>query len=159
MRVFQLLEDNENIYCAMELMAKPLTRLVVGGQRPSEKKAKYIVRQLCLAINYMHNQGIVHRDLKPENILLQDENPETPTKPRIKVTDFGFATSIENRTLMQVICGSEHYMAPEYQLPRVKMDSKVDVWAIGCITYYIFQGNHAFMAKKVDQLRRQIKHG
>ena len=69
-RVFQLLEDNENIYCAMELMAKPLTRLVVGGQRPSEKKAKYIVRQLCLAINYMHNQGIVHRDLKPDNILL-----------------------------------------------------------------------------------------
>jgi len=50
-------------------------------------------------------------------------------------------------------------MAPEFQLQRAKMDSKVDVWAIGCITYYIFQGNHAFMAKKVDQLRRQIKHG
>jgi len=49
------MEDDEKIYCAMELMAKPLTHLVIGGKRVSEKKAKYIIRQLCLAINFMHN--------------------------------------------------------------------------------------------------------
>ena len=91
----------------MELMAKPLTQYVLGRKKVSEKQAKYIIRQLCLAINFMHKQGIVHRDLKPDNILMQDETPKVASKPRIKVTDFGFATPVENRDLMQTACGSE----------------------------------------------------
>lgn len=135
-------------------MAKPLSKLVTGGKRVSEAQAKYIVRQLCLAVNYMHRQGIVHRDLKPDNILLRDEesfkNFNAHSKPRIKVTDFGFATSLENKKLMQVECGSANYMAPEYfntSCQTMNLDSKVDIWAIGCVTYFLFQGNFAFQGK------------
>ena len=66
----QLLEDRNNIYCAMELLAKPLTKIVTGRNRCNENKARYIIKQLCLAINFIHSRGIVHRDLKPDNILL-----------------------------------------------------------------------------------------
>ena len=92
-RVMQLVEDKNNIFCVMELLANPLTKLVTGRNRVSEEKARYIIRQICLAINFIHSRGIVHRDLKPDNILLQDMVPDDPEKPRVKVSDFGFATS------------------------------------------------------------------
>ena len=43
---------------------------------------------------------------------MQDDIPDTPEKPRIKVTDFGFATSFDD-ILMQIGCGTSNYMAPE----------------------------------------------
>ncbi|CAG0891325.1 unnamed protein product [Cyprideis torosa] len=53
----------------------------------SEKKTRYIMRQLFNALNYVHKQGIIHRDVKPENILLDDNF-------NIKLTDFGFAREL-----------------------------------------------------------------
>lgn len=50
----------------------------------SEKKTRYIMRQVFEGVQHVHNQGIVHRDLKPENILLDDNL-------NVKITDFGFA--------------------------------------------------------------------
>ena len=79
---------------------------------------------------------------------MQDDIPDTPEKPRIKVTDFGFATLFDD-ILMQIGCGSPNYMAPEIvtRNKNKRLDMKVDIWAIGCITYYIFLGNQAFNAK------------
>lgn len=50
----------------------------------SEKKTRYIMRQVLEGVQHIHSRGVVHRDLKPENILLDDNL-------NVKVTDFGFA--------------------------------------------------------------------
>ncbi|EGI67480.1 Phosphorylase b kinase gamma catalytic chain, skeletal muscle isoform [Acromyrmex echinatior] len=55
----------------------------------SEKKTRYIMRQVFEGIQHVHNQGIVHRDLKPENILLDDNL-------NVKITDFGFAKILKH---------------------------------------------------------------
>lgn len=36
----------------------------------NEDEIKKIMRDVCLGLNELHNQGIVHLDIKPENILL-----------------------------------------------------------------------------------------
>lgn len=60
----------------------------------SEKKTRYIMRQLFEALQHVHRQGVVHRDIKPENILLDDAFD-------IKLTDFGFASVLKPGQLLR----------------------------------------------------------
>ena len=49
-----------------------------------EKLSKFIIAELILAIEYIHNNHILYRDLKPENILIDG-------KGHIRLADFGLA--------------------------------------------------------------------
>ena len=62
----------------------------------------------------MHSNDLVHGDLKPANILIQDKKPLKPERPRIKITDFGFATYLheDNETLNKRMVSAK-YKAPE----------------------------------------------
>ncbi|XP_015366091.1 PREDICTED: phosphorylase b kinase gamma catalytic chain, skeletal muscle/heart isoform-like [Diuraphis noxia] len=60
----------------------------------TEKKTRYIMRQLFEALRHVHRQGVVHRDIKPENILLDDALD-------IKLTDFGFASVLKPNQLLR----------------------------------------------------------
>ncbi len=61
----------------------------------NEGFSKYIVRQILVALDYMHKSGFIHRDLKPENIMLSEsaenilKNMKNPFK--VIVIDFGLA--------------------------------------------------------------------
>ena len=49
-----------------------------------EKRAKFYIAELVLALDYLHSHSVVYRDLKPENILVDTEG-------HLKVTDFGLS--------------------------------------------------------------------
>ena len=51
----------------------------------AEDKAKQIIYQLLLALDYCHSNRVIHRDLKPQNILINKEDLT------IKLADFGLA--------------------------------------------------------------------
>lgn len=79
----------------------------------SDVEAAVIVRQILIALGYLHDQNIVHRDLKPENILMTS----LANGCRVVLTDFGHAKKIENdRTRMTTMAGTEQYIAPSVLL-------------------------------------------
>jgi len=75
-------------------------------KRFSDAQTKFYIRQIVIAIEYLHSRNIIYRDLKPENCLL-DLNGS------IKLTDFGLAKQIGKDQKSYSFCGSPEYLAPE----------------------------------------------
>ena len=73
--------------------------------------AAHPIEQLCAALDYAHFEAkIVHRDLKPRNLMLT-------SKGRLKIADFGVATSISDTvsraSLRKDGSGTPPYMSPQ----------------------------------------------
>ncbi|EEB93591.1 hypothetical protein MPER_07724, partial [Moniliophthora perniciosa FA553] len=89
--------DNNDINLVIELVdGGDLLDFIIHDKITSEGQARYITRQLCEALSYIHGKGVAHRDLKPENILLTADDP-----PIVKVADFGLAKVADSMTMLK----------------------------------------------------------
>ncbi|XP_059617471.1 phosphorylase b kinase gamma catalytic chain, liver/testis isoform isoform X2 [Phlebotomus argentipes] len=123
----------------------------------SEKKTRYIMRQVFEGVEYIHAANIVHRDLKPENILLDDSL-------NVKITDFGFAKHLEQGQKLFDLCGTPGYLAPETLKCSMFEDAagysrEVDVWACGVIMFTLLVGCPPFWHRKQMVMLRNIMEG
>ena len=136
---FDYCEDGRPYY-VMELVdGRPLARLVEDGGAVTERLACEILKQVCDAVQYLHDQGITHRDLKPENILVQEVADGTP---QIKLIDFGIAKSLSEKdrmhlTLDMSLMGTLGYMAPERIKNPEDADIRGDVYSVGAIGHFL----------------------
>ena len=119
-------------------------RLARGPVSVSETIA--ILRDVSRALGYAHAHGVVHRDIKPDNVLLSGGTAV--------VTDFGIAKAItasrtaagDGATLTQLgtALGTPAYMAPEQVAGDPDVDSRVDLYALGCMAYELLTGRQPF---------------
>lgn len=89
------------------------------------------------ALNYLQQRQVIHRDIKPENILVCDTG--------MKLCDFGFSINRQEER-PQSILGTLEYMAPELIAGKADtvFDEKIDIWAIGVLTYECIAGVSPF---------------
>ncbi len=102
------------------------------------------------ALDYAHRSGIVHRDIKPENILLQQGRPV--------VSDFGIARLHEDEgqlTATGVLIGTPMYMAPEQITAGREVDSRADLYALGCVLFEMLTGAPPFSGPSARALMAQ----
>ncbi|XP_031637403.1 phosphorylase b kinase gamma catalytic chain, skeletal muscle/heart isoform isoform X1 [Contarinia nasturtii] len=123
----------------------------------SEKKTRYIMRQIFEGVDYIHSSNIVHRDLKPENILLDDNF-------NVKITDFGFAKILPDNEKLFDLCGTPGYLAPETLKCSMWEKSpgyskEVDIWACGVIMFTLLVGCPPFWHRKQMVMLRNIMEG
>ncbi|XP_029174495.1 phosphorylase b kinase gamma catalytic chain, skeletal muscle/heart isoform-like isoform X2 [Nylanderia fulva] len=123
----------------------------------SEKKTRYIMRQVFEGVQHIHDQRIVHRDLKPENILLDDNL-------NVKITDFGFARMLKPGEKLDDLCGTPGYLAPEVLKCNMFENAEgygfeVDIWACGVIMFTLLVGCPPFWHRKQMVMLRNIMEG
>lgn len=142
--VHDVYDTSDAVYIILELAegGELFDRVVASGQL-DEKTTKFLFRQMCLGVKYLHEQSITHRDLKPENVLLT--SPDS-NETLVKITDFGLSRFINETSLMKTFCGTPNYLAPEVLSTRGESSytNKVDVWSLGVILYICLVGYPPF---------------
>lgn len=77
-----------------------------------EVEAAVIIRQILIALRFLHRRNIVHRDIKPDNILMTS----LAAGCRVVLTDFGAARRVQGpQYRMSTVIGTDEYAAPYAQ--------------------------------------------
>ncbi|QYS98971.1 cAMP dependent protein kinase, protein kinase A, catalytic subunit [Trichoderma simmonsii] len=98
-------QDWKNLYMVMDFVeGGELFSLLRKSGRFPNPVAKFYAAEATLALEYLHSKNIIYRDLKPENLLLDRHG-------HLKITDFGFAKRVPDKTW--TLCGTPDYLAPE----------------------------------------------
>jgi serine/threonine-protein kinase len=123
-------------YIAMEYVKGPtLEKFCNKDSLLPLNKSLEIILDVCNALDYANRQGIIHRDIKPSNIILaQGGFP--------KITDFGIA-QMTGKTIPFGVFGTPSYISPEHLKDEV-VDSKSDIFSLGCVLYELLSGEKAF---------------
>lgn len=149
-KVFDLIIDNDlnNIYIILEYFEKgDLSKFLNGSVIPEYNANNYSI-QIKNGLKYLLSKDILHRDIKPQNILVSKDNI-------LKITDFGLSKYINNNQLLNTICGSPLYMAPEI-LKHKKYTIKSDIWSFGIIIYEMVYGFIPFKSDNIYNLIKKI---
>ncbi len=110
-------------------------------------------QQTLEALIAAHQAGLIHRDLKPQNIM----RTRLPSGAwQYKILDFGLARFVTRPTLQSLegntsIYGSILYIAPE-QLRHQPLDARTDIYAMGCLYYYMLSGRNAVEGDTIPAL-------
>ncbi|CBZ25616.1 protein kinase A catalytic subunit [Leishmania mexicana MHOM/GT/2001/U1103] len=142
--------DKNRLYILLEYVVggELFSHLRKAGKFPNDV-SKFYCAEVILAFDYLHSKSIVYRDLKPENILLdQDGN--------IKITDFGFAKRVMERTF--TLCGTPEYLAPEI-IQSKGHNKAVDWWALGILLYEMLVGYPPFFDDSPMKIYEKILLG
>jgi serine/threonine-protein kinase len=144
--------DNGAFYYVMELLeGLDADRLVRQfGPLPAER-AIFLLCQICHSLSEAESYGLVHRDIKPANIFLCRYGEDYDF---VKVLDFGLVKAFQDKpdpepalTRENMIQGTPAFIAPEQALGRSSLDSRVDIYALGCVAYWLVTGQLVFTAE------------
>ncbi len=141
--------DSGEFYYAMELLEGLDLELMVERYGPvSPGRAIHFMTQACDSLSEAHSLGQVHRDVKPSNLFVCKVGL---TYDVLKVLDFGLVTRAGSEKARDLrlegsegLAGTPAYMAPEQVLADTTIDERADIYALGCVGYWLLSGHTVF---------------
>lgn len=142
-------QDKEYIYLILDYLPGGNLRQYISNKTIfKENQVQFIISNILLSIEYIHNNNIIHRDLKPENLLFDSEG-------YIHITDFGISIEMEDGKIIQDISGTPGYISPEIIMN--KPQNKVsDFFSIGIITYELIFGVRPFVGNNKNEIAENM---
>lgn len=131
--------DAHGAYYTMELLSGADMREL--APLPWRLACKYL-REVATSLALLHARRLVHRDVTPQNVRVDHDG-------HCKLIDFGaladFGKSGE-------VIGTPPYVPPE-ALDGKTIDQRLDLYALGCLAYFMLTGQNAYPATDSRQLR------
>jgi serine/threonine-protein kinase len=143
-------------YYAMEMLeGMNLEHFVYQFGALEPRRAVHWLRQACHSLGEAHARGLVHRDIKPANLFICRYGRDDDF---LKVLDFGLTrvvTTSEHAATTAVgpRMGTPGYMAPE-QVFGLALDARADLYALGCVAYWLLAGARPFESDQSGELMR-----
>lgn len=141
--------EDGTFYYVMELLEGFDLETLVNefGPVPPER-AVHILVQACHSLGEAHQGGLIHRDVKPANVYVCRYGLEWDF---VKLLDFGLvkSTALTDRherqlTVAGMIAGTPGYMSPEMGLGSPDVDWRADIYALGCVGFWLLTGKPVF---------------
>ncbi len=145
--------DDRTFYYVMELLEGISLQKAVEKYGPMPAaRVVHVLRQACHSLSEAHERGMVHRDVKPANIFICRYGREYDF---VKVLDFGLvkhvgeeATRRPELTEVGIFAGTPAYGSPEAVTgDRDGIDARSDIYALGCVAYWLLTGRTVFDAE------------
>jgi eukaryotic-like serine/threonine-protein kinase len=148
--------EDGTLYFVMELLEGMDLESLVRREGPlPQKRVIHILQQVCESLEEAHASGLVHRDIKPANIHVGRVGLRHDF---VKVLDFGLVKSVMSPpgedsmgTAAGLTPGTPAYLAPEMALGEA-VDGRADLYALGCVAYFLLTGKLVFEATSGLQL-------
>jgi serine/threonine protein kinase len=108
------------------------------------------LRQICLALDYIHQCGYIYQDVKPGNFLLDKNN-------HILIGDFGIVTAIDNIDAQsdQTPKGTVTYVSPE-RFRGEKCTAASDVYSLAVMVYEWATGRALFCGSTTEIIQQHL---
>ncbi len=160
-------EDGRFFYTMKRVHGQSLSHILrakaKGNARAIEEyslpKLLSILRQVCLAVAYVHSEGVLHRDLKPSNVMIGDYGEVILIDwglARLKIKREGSEAHVRRRT--DLVQGTPAYMAPEqakYGLPGT--DERSDIYSLGAMMYQLLALRPPYRRRKSETLDAYLR--
>jgi len=147
-------EDKKRLSIVMEIVTGgEMLQRIVNEDSLTESEAAFYLRQLLLAVEYMHAKNVIHLDIKPENLLLF-----RPSSDELKLSDFGFARQFNPSHKLLV-----KYANPEFCAPEVARGDPVtpvaDCWSVGVVAHILLSGLSPFYRENPQEMLTRVREG
>jgi serine/threonine-protein kinase len=149
--------DDGTFHYVMELLDGFSLHTLVERFGPAEpERVVHMLRQVCHSLAEAHAAGLVHRDIKPANLFACRLGLEVDF---VKVLDFGLvklhgpqARGAEALTVEGAFTGTPAFMPPEVALGAQRVDGRADIYALGCVAYWLLTGTQIFAGGTAMQM-------
>ena len=147
-RVNDFDRDGDIVFTTMELLDGESLQQKIARTRGTPvtlDEVMHVIRGMCSALSFAHQNHILHADFKPSNVIVTRDG-------KVKVIDFGIARGLRrddpgDQTLFDVEealgAVTPSYASPE-MLEDQESDPRDDVYGLGCVVYELLTGQHPF---------------
>lgn len=146
--------ESGDFYYVMELLEGLDADALIKRFGPmAGERVVYLLRQACDSLGEAHALGLVHRDIKPSNLFICRHGREADF---VKLLDFGLVKPRGGSadvllTADERVSGTPAFMSPEQVLGDRQIDARSDVYALGCVAYWLLTGCRVFEGETTVQ--------